>query len=1463
MIHGRVCGVSRNPNHEANVCRVQGGFVEAYHFDRCHHGAACDPQGDLSVLSLVWNHSVRQEFDFKDAFQAVTDACNLRWDVLNDLSNDMLGPVYVPTRIEPCRTSLSSGIHRHRGLCVRFAECVEIFVGGEDDLNMTNISFQHRWLQQWEDKPWSGGRTVRESHPEWFDPTGLQRGISQFFPFGTSLSFTLSPNTSDYQAPLSSEAVLSRFSVSNCLPSYCTLTDFDSRDSQAPLSCQAVSSRLPCHSHQLHDSDCDVGSLMQLGAPISVSCKQDDHPPEGAAVIDAISQGHTPGAYEQDEYDDTENILESDEPGSSSSSDETLPLVQAPPLQNSRQDAILFHLQDDPIRVFLEWNSHENKMVEIAFHFAVAREELVDAYEIVTPLRGIPNGVVPIIVHLMPDTAIGANAKLVLFDIELHGHRFEPHFRLGPETHRFVAPVPASTDRAGFLVTADVDRYCSRERDRCIVYHNNRWWPDFDVLARPIAQGDVVRIVVPPSERFACPTSQIVEWTQRNFPDEDILDMIANDDVVDGLSPSLLGENEVRELATPNIVHEPDDMHSLVQSPVHKEQSPWNISSNPNESSSSHSDPFDWQINLACIVQRRCEIGALDVDQFFSVYTWFLDHEKAVLCTAPKIAHTTDDPSVWEEDVAYPWRFHIDPGMKNFFAVVLPSPPVSDVETHLAHIIITQRPSQMNSVLISLEFHHATLPIVYVRFAAMLESSASIDHIVNVAPLLKNVPSSCIRLLNPVSPDRNFVIRDGMCIRIEITPQCELSDSSDTSVLMQSSHSVRKNVSVTMITEQTKGICTCSIMDTLLAAVNAANAAVDNQLPPIEPDSIEAQPEGIRDLWERLVDQQVGSSTDATRQHRVESWFVDHVGRHNRCLQSRIVHLSDDFLTWQSTLAEAWHDRFDGPRDFELSLVHPESEDKPAGTFAQVIITQHASHVFRSVLLSVYDSDPELERSPYTFALVLVRQIDLSSLLNTLHLDSECPPSNVRNHCSLWYGSVPIIPTQRLMLHNGYAFRLSVSRGIYVDVCSLLAMDDRQLRQTIQSSLTCDVFTRPPEPRFTRTTGDVNRSLMAGPDPDSRPIWVNELHHRFTQCFSLVGDDLVPMAYVVTWYVNNENRHYCASPSVVRIDSESFMWRTHIIMAWRDHILRATPMDFTVIEGLPPYVPEGNNLPHIVAHQGLPATLHPVLLTVSCSGHDTFPDRQILQLLQTRVAVTMIANLGLPTGHSHLPAVVQFRGDTYLPGEEVVVSAGAHLLVIVGRPHFGSSLAPAEDGFSLLQNALVLQQYGKPSHCKPAPFEEDTDLPMTFPDGNRPRELRPMHDSDLSWMDDLSSAVRIFGELDVWNEFTSIFVTTWFIHHDQAPTCRRPRIVRITGEVITWIDDIRTAWIDELDQQLPFTIKVVSPRPPSLRQQGRTLHLIIEQARPPQMAAVVITALFLWATWTRVLSKGHSPFQIT
>jgi len=1405
---GRVCGVPWNPNHEAVNLSVRGDAVEAYRSCLPSSGAAGGTQDAEFDFLLPFRHPIWCEPTFLHPFDAAFKACSLRWEVLQDLSHagaSFLDPkpfAAVPNHELP--SCISQEPHsKHVGYCVRFEDCIDVHLGAEDSDCLHGFRMKHDWLQGWADKPWSGQRIacLPRSPPAAFSNEEISTGF--YIP-----------------------QIISKFSL------------LDSWNSNG--------------------WDNDDFSFMQLSFANPVTCKQDDFQPGEAALQASLQHGTADSAMHalQDEGSSTSS-------GQAESFDIPVDVPQslAPSSVSSyRQDVIIYHLHDDPIRAFLDWSSYESMVIELAHHFGLHRQGIIDAYEIVTPLRDLPPDVTPIIAHLLNDIPVGHAARLVLFDLELHGHRIESHFRLGPSTERFVLPVPERTDRNGILVLADVDKYCKAEGGRCLVFHNAVRWPDYDTRARQFVHGDTIRIALPPSDRFECPTDRLVTWTQQDLTDVEIMNHMDHGAPAEGYSPGLLADEDARALATPNLLQE--GVEGFADDIFHAMQRQLTVPSASSERSE-HSDesseiPPDWFIDLQRVVDhhvRNCAADPQD-ETVFSVYTWLLNHESSRLCTAPKIAILGGDPTEWFDDITYPWRFHIDPNQRVFLDLVLPHSPRADVEEHIAHVLITQKPTVYSSALLSLDFQDPIARSVILRFAIAVPRVCTFENIAEIVPYFASIDANRLIWVNPASfsPEYTFKVHNGMGILAEVRPVVspEASHASIEDVApLQASIAPVVGPQVSLKSAE-QPVPSCSIMEELLEAVNAANNAIDNQPLLPDPASLEAQSEGIRDLWERLTDQLAMRDLVPGSTHRIESWFLDHRGGHNRCHSSRIVLVNEDFLTWKASFAATWQDRLAEGEEFSLAIVYPESEDRAAGVFAQVIVTLHPMFELRSTLISVYDSDPDRERNPHTFAAVLPYRFDLDELLHLLHLHADCPSTTPHNRCTLWFGTVPLVLNRQVEAHHGHAFRLVISRGRRIESSELLAMDSMTLQQTILDAFICDVFTRPPDPSFMQGS---TRNFEGAPSnvlqADARPTWITELHHRFTQVFTVEAPDYSPFALSQVWYVNGRDMHICPIAREVRVVDDPTSWRTDFVFAWRDHLIRAAAAEFVTVQGLPLHPTTQTTHPHVIMSQGLSADQHPVLVTVQCVRHDACPNRQFAFVFLTRTAANDVARVSMPIEFQHLPFVVLLRGMTYLPGETINIQSGNHLQVLVATQGVDPFTEQVVDGFSMLQ-LTIFHEYKSPLQptttpsiaCKPAPFEEDDDLPMTFVGPGRNRPPQPAHDGRIEWMNDLVMAVRAYGIYDPWHGFTTLQVTTWLIDHLHFPVCRQSRNVRVTGEIITWIDDFRVAWVDQLDPSATFSIHLVRPTPPSPFHQAPSLHFILEQNRPAHYAAILITARF-------------------
>lgn len=239
--------------------------------------------------------------------------------------------------------------------------------------------------------------------------------------------------------------------------------------------------------------------------------------------------------------------------------------------------------------------------------------------------------------------------------------------------------------------------------------------------------------------------------------------------------------------------------------------------------------------------------------------------------------------------------------------------------------------------------------------------------------------------------------------------------------------------------------------------------------------------------------------------------------------------LENVFRQWQTQLSATWADKVRDRQALTFALVHPEPEDIAVGVLAQIIVTEGAVADSRSNVISVYDSDPDMERSPYTLAMVLPRRLNLAGLLSVLHLQAECPPHALENLCSLWIGRIPIGSNHEVNVFMRNAFRLILSRGIRLDVPYLLTLDNAQLRRILQRAIRSEVFDRPPEPNFVNvlaTTADLpSDSGGVAQVMDNRPSWIPIVERHFQRRHQREPPDYNPILRVQVWYLNNNFDH--------------------------------------------------------------------------------------------------------------------------------------------------------------------------------------------------------------------------------------------------------------------------------------------------------------------------------------------------
>ena len=1457
MNGGRALEVQKNSLHEA-LAQSRASIADAYQFDSMLTGAACDCWDEFSVRILPLTHTILNETRYVSPFQASLNALDLQWDVCHEFCQYPLCPERFASVLSSVfRPSLSSqrpltrcAVQKH----VRFEDHIDVYIGDDEVLEMSCLHVPQSVIRNWNLKPWSRKRIrtktnscIRTDHP-------LQTAT---------------------QEPLHDLTVLNRVAL-----------------------CDVQSEHLNFMEEK------DSTSFMQLCPPAPMTCKQSPYNDGEAGLMNAFHQGHTQQVPVDDMPTGNAETPDSDSSSADDPVDEVTESQQdIPPF---RQEVILYHLRDQPIRTFLNWDGYEEMMTAIAHHYAVERDRLIEAYEVVSPLPDVDANIVPIVVHLLDDFPPYHMSKLVLLDLEIHGNRVEDHFQAGPEVTRSVIVVPTRVSRQGLLRAAYVDRYCSSENGRCLAFINTRRWPDYDLATRVISHADHARVVVPPSDGFACPTADLIQLRQDGMTDDEIVDLIHNDDVISGHSPSLLGEDEIHALATPNLM---DVDHLFAMQTSHQihfdkpsrlpkpqdamrvsEQVPFELTAlpehgehdvlqlmqqrstapEPNDvqtsSDSSDSLPEDWLMDLQRLVDRQrvqCQAAA-EAEFLFSVYTWFLDHGGHTLCRNPKIAVLGGDPSEWKEDLIYPWKSYVRPDDAVLIDRVTPFTQRLGIEEHIAHVILTQRPDASSSILLSMDFPGVNEPSVISRVAVVAPKLCTPTDLMRVVPLLASFSLNEIVWDYPAltSDSQIFRTKHGLGIQVTIKPE-DVTISEETQAhhsLLQSKACPLESSAPPALTDDTPSLAKpcASLTDEFLQAVAAASNAQDEPPPPLDPLSIDAQPQAFQRLWTSFNEHLESDIAQLHEMVRIESWFLNHANLH-RCHSSRITLLNSDFIRWREQLAATWSDKVGNMNDLQFAVVDPLPEDCATGILAQLIITENESPDQRSAVVSIYDSDDEAERNPYTLAIVLRQRINLLRMIETLHLQTDCPPVNIRNLCSFWFGSIPI-STHEVNVQAGNAFRLIVSRGIFLDVPQLLVMENHELRQVLQRAIHSEIYDRPPDPAFVargEIPAQASGSVPAPEFPiDARPPWIPILERHFQTGSSRQSFDEPPTMEVITWYINHETDYHCGHPRTARITNESFMWRTDCIFVWRDRLIRGSPADLIALPQLMPSSRSDTLSPHVIVTQGLPSDSYAVLISVQGVDGLRLPRQQFAHLFPGRVAGRDILRLAVPEAHAHRPTVIQLNGQTYFPDDTLIIQTGTSLLILISSLDLDIYTDQIADGFSLMQTTV--NRSSKPIVCKPAEFAIPDDRPLAVISDRVQRPARPYHDGAIEWSLDLGHTAQVAGEHNVWDDEYTFSVATWFVHHTRRPVCHQPRIVRLSGNPITWIDDLRAIWQDSMDHRIPFAIFVVKPQPPQFRVHRFACHIILEQAPQANKVAVLLTALLEGHTGDGIIQGAYS-----
>ena len=182
--------------------------------------------------------------------------------------------------------------------------------------------------------------------------------------------------------------------------------------------------------------------------------------------------------------------------------------------------------------------------------------------------------------------------------------------------------------------------------------------------------------------------------------------------------------------------------------------------------------PEDWFLDLqrlAARLERQCHTDRPE-EVLFTVYTWYIDHEVSNSCEQPKLATLGGYPQEWEEDLRFPWRHIIRPTDKLFIALVFPPSPRISIEEHIAHVLLSQRPSTKETVLLTVDYQTESVRSVIWRRAIAIPKRSQTADILRWAPDIDPIHEHVKWIVPPILPGvTELTVRNGMGLRAEVT----------------------------------------------------------------------------------------------------------------------------------------------------------------------------------------------------------------------------------------------------------------------------------------------------------------------------------------------------------------------------------------------------------------------------------------------------------------------------------------------------------------------------------------------------------------------------------------------------------------------------------------------------------------------------------------------------------------------
>eukprot|EP00435_Cladocopium_sp_Y103_P007844 s1133_g2.t1 len=700
------------------------------------------------------------------------------------------------------------------------------------------------------------------------------------------------------------------------------------------------------------DAFSHIQTVLRAGTPKQAKDSPWDH--QNAFLQDAIQQNNIPDpGTDSDSPDQSEGsdgtrgpFLEEDSPDESVGASAT-----------GYQNVWLYHMQDPVQLAVISWAAYDDMLRDVSTVLRIPLDDMHSLYPMTHKPSDVPREIEPLLVRLEDDLPDDGTQVLCLVDLEIHAHPSEPNFATMPTLRRCAMPLPRQANRFQILYHLAVDDYCSIEEERCLVHHQGNLWPLQHDESRTLANGDYVKVVIPPSQcRHEATTLllaqhqqdaiqmerdfQILEEMQADLSDSEIFHALqVSAELTNGHAElhveSQCQKNTPEGVSSCNI---PDDLPRV------------KVPNDPYVATFSFTDEFLRAVRaftqaaddqpdfgplpaelgvqsafvqeLFPLWQDAARPGPGNVEMLARVETWFLDHVSMQRSQHTRIGILSPDYTQWENDLVRLWNDFRIPGADLQFAFVDPT-PADCAANVLGQIMLIQRADpRQTSIVVTLSDSHVahgqprSIALVMPQ-RIMLPSVLSSLSLENICP--PEARYNVCRMFfgeAEILPDQILRLSHGMGPHIRVTHQENMP--------------VQSFMSNSLITE---GFFPPTVPE--FANLHGA----------YPPDWFSILQEHFR---RHAVPDQPGESPSA----EILVWYLNGVSQ-LVCEQSRIARITSSQAQWYFEITAPWHDTILPGRPIRLYTVEPNIPRQAWQThIAHVIIVQQPVEDHAAVVVS-------------------------------------------------------------------------------------------------------------------------------------------------------------------------------------------------------------------------------------------------------------------------------------------------------------------------------------------------------------------------------------------------------------------------------------------------------------------------------------------------------------------------------